>query len=391
VGSAVASPAEKELQKGMRGRFAGHCACNGGARWYFCNWGETLRQLQVRFPSWGMREDESQLAWLKQGADVEQESMNSFERRIATLAGEGLRSRELRVMQVNIGLKCNQQCAHCHLSASPYRTETMQWSVMELVLRAANEAGAELVDITGGSPELNPHFRRFVEALRAHGHKVKVRTNLTVLLEPGMEDIPQFYRDNQVHLVASLPCYTEENVRVQRGGGVYSKSVEVLKRLNALGYGSDADKELDLVYNPTGPFLPSDQASLEADYKRELDQKFDISFSHLITITNMPIGRFLAYLKKKRREGKYMELLEESFNRDTIEGLMCRYQISVGWDGTIYDCDFNLALGFSVNHGAPTHIRDFDAGALAERRIVTGDHCFGCTAGRGSSCSGALA
>jgi len=347
--------------------------------------------LQVRFPSWGMREDESQLAWLKQGADVEQESMNSFERRIATLAGEGLRSRELRVMQVNIGLKCNQQCAHCHLSASPYRTETMQWSVMELVLRAANEAGAELVDITGGSPELNPHFRRFVEALRAHGHKVKVRTNLTVLLEPGMEDIPQFYRDNQVHLVASLPCYTEENVRVQRGGGVYSKSVEVLKRLNALGYGSDADKELDLVYNPTGPFLPSDQASLEADYKRELDQKFDISFSHLITITNMPIGRFLAYLKKKRREGKYMELLEESFNRDTIEGLMCRYQISVGWDGTIYDCDFNLALGFSVNHGAPTHIRDFDAGALAERRIVTGDHCFGCTAGRGSSCSGALA
>lgn len=317
--------------------------------------------------------------------------MNDFEGRIALVTGDGLRSCGLKTMQVNLGLKCNQRCVHCHVSASPERTETMEWPVMELILRAAGMARTELVDLTGGSPELNPHLRRFISALGEQGHRVQVRTNLTVLLEPGMEDLPEFHRENQVQLVASLPCYSEENVCSQRGDGVYEKSIEAIRRLNALGYGSDPGLVLNLVYNPAGPFLPPEQTSLEKDYKRELGDRFGVTFSHLIAITNMPIGRFLTCLERENQQEEYARLLRESFNPQTVEGLMCRYQISIGWDGTIYDCDFNLALGYSVDHGAPTHIRDFDTAALAKRRIVTGDHCFGCTAGSGSSCSGALA
>jgi radical SAM/Cys-rich protein len=316
--------------------------------------------------------------------------MNDFEKQVDRIGGDGLRSFHLEILQVNLGLKCNQKCHHCHLEASPQRREMMDWSIMERVLEAAKETQCQLVDLTGGAPELNPHFSRFVTRLRQDGHPVQVRTNLTVLQEPGMKDMPEFFRDHQVQLAASLPCYLEENVCAQRGKGVYEKSIAAIRRLNNLGYGSDPGLPLNLVYNPGGPFLPPPQAALEADYRRELKERFGIAFTRLLTITNTPLGRFRAELVRQNQEGGYLQLLRTSFNPQTIAGLMCRHQISVGWDGTLYDCDFNMALGLPVNHGAPDHIRSFRLTDLMMRRIVTGDHCFACTAGAGSSCGGAL-
>jgi radical SAM/Cys-rich protein len=316
--------------------------------------------------------------------------MNDFERQIVRISSDGLHSVNIETLQVNLGLLCNQRCTHCHLEASPQRTEMMQWPTMQLVLEAAKSARCQLVDLTGGTPELNPRFRRFVATLRQGGHPVQVRTNLTVLLEPGMEELPEFFRDHEVQLVASLPCYLEENVCAQRGKGVYEKSIAAIKRLNAGGYGSRPELPLDLVYNPGGPFLPPSQPSLEEDYRRELGQRFNITFTRLLTITNMPLGRFQTELIRKKGEEDYMHLLRESFNPHTVKGLMCCHQLSVGWDGTLYDCDFNLALGLPVNHGAPDHIRSFSPKELRTRRVVTGEHCFACTAGAGSSCGGAL-
>jgi radical SAM/Cys-rich protein len=266
----------------------------------------------------------------------------------------------------------------------------MEWPTMQLVLEVARSLGCQLIDLTGGAPELNHHFRRFVDALCKDGHAVQVRTNLTLLSEPQWREIPEFFRAHQVQLVASLPCYLEENVRAQRGKGVYEKGIEAIRRLNALGYGSEPNLPLNLVYNPGGPFLPPPQSALEDDYRRELRSRFGISFTHLFTITNMPLGRFRAELSRQNLEQDYLHLLRESFNQQTVAGLMCRHQISVGWDGTLYDCDFNLALGLPVNHGAPDHVQSFRPSALMKRRIVTGEHCFACTAGSGSSCGGAL-
>jgi len=316
--------------------------------------------------------------------------VNEFEKQIAEISGGGLHSLNIETLQVNLGLLCNQQCSHCHLEASPQRDEIMGWDVMELILEAARSARCQLVDLTGGAPELNPHFRYFVEALRREGHQVKVRTNLTVLLKPGMEEFPEFFRDHQVQLVASLPCYLEENVCAQRGKGVYEKSIAAIKQLNTLGYGSNPELPLSLIYNPGGPFLPPPQSALEEDYRRELGQRFNITFTRLLTITNMPLGRFRTDLIGKKGEKDYMHLLRESFNPDTVKGLMCCHQLSVGWDGTLYDCDFNLALGLPVNHGVPDHISSFRPEELRKRRVVTGEHCFACTAGAGSSCGGAL-
>ena len=219
--------------------------------------------------------------------------MNDFEKQVESISADGLQSLEIVTLQVNTGLRCNQMCRHCHVAASPKRPELMEWSTMELVLEAATEIGSRLVDLTGGAPELNPDFQRFVKALRERGHAVQVRTNLTVLMEPGMETMPDLLREHQVQPVASMPCYLEENVREQRGEGVYEKSIEAIRRLNALGYGSDPQLPLDLVYNPGGPFLPPEQSALEADYKRELGSRFGVTFSHLLTIANLPIGRFL--------------------------------------------------------------------------------------------------
>ncbi|MBS3919811.1 MAG: arsenosugar biosynthesis radical SAM protein ArsS [Deltaproteobacteria bacterium] len=316
--------------------------------------------------------------------------MNDFEKQIAEGGREGLHSLKVETLQVNLGLRCFQQCNHCHIEASPQRKEMMEWSTMQLVLEAAKKVECQLVDLTGGAPEINPYFRRFVAALCQEGHAVQVRTNLTVLLEPHMGEMPEFLRKHKVRLVASMPCYLEENVRAQRGPGAYEKSVAAIRILNGLGYGSDPGLPLNLVYNPGGPFLPPPQSALEEDYRRELGQRFGIGFSHLLTITNMPLGRFRNELDRQNQRESYLRLLRQSFNPQTVSGLMCRNQLSVGWDGTLYDCDFNLALGLSVNHGAPDHIENFKPEDLRMRRIVTGDHCFGCTAGAGSSCGGAL-
>ncbi len=316
--------------------------------------------------------------------------MNQFELTLNAPANLGLQSTGIEIVQVNVGFRCNQRCSHCHLRASPDRTEIMDWSTMESIIEAADNIDNPLLDLTGGAPELNPHFTRFVEALRERDYRVQVRTNLTVFSKQGLENMPGFYRDNEVELVASLPCYMEEKVCAQRGEGTYGKSIEGLRMLNSLGYGSEPRLKLNLVYNPGGPFLPPAQSVLEADYRGELDERFGIKFTNLLTITNMPLGRFQDELRRLDREKEYLELLRDSFNPLTANGLMCRRQISIGWDGTIYDCDFNLALGLPTDHGAPNHIRHFDALLLQRRRIVTGEHCFGCTAGRGSSCGGAL-
>jgi len=316
--------------------------------------------------------------------------MNAFDRKIEEVTGSHLSSRGIEIIQVNVGLRCNNLCAHCHLQAAPERTEAMDWPTMQLILGVAHRVRPTSVDITGGAPELNPLLCRFIRALREDGQRVQVRTNLTVLLEPEMSAMMRFYADAGVRLAASLPCYLKREVDAQRGEGVFERSIEALMRLNAIGYGSSPKLELDLVFNPEGAFLPPEQSSLEAEYREELRENFGIAFDGVLTITNMPIGRFLQQLRRDGKERKYEELLRESFNPQTVEGLMCRHQIEVGWDGMVYDCDFNLALGIPIDYGAPPHIRDFDAPRLSMRRVVTGDHCFGCTAGHGSSCGGAL-
>ena len=299
-------------------------------------------------------------------------------------------SGRIETVQVNIGLKCNLICRHCHVSSSPRREERMDWDTMEAVLRLAQDLSAEVVDITGGAPEMHPEFKRFVLAARSQGHEVIVRTNLTILLENGYEDFSEFFRDHKIHLIASLPCYLEENVDGQRGEGVYKASIEALQGLNALGYGIDPELRLDLVYNTLGPQLPPDQVALEDDYRRELADRFGIRFTRLYTITNSPIGRFRGDLRRGNQLEKYLNLLRGAFNAATVEPLMCRHQISVRWDGTLFDCDFNLAIHTPVGLDGARNVRDVHPEELLDRRIVTGDHCYACTAGAGSSCGGAL-
>jgi radical SAM/Cys-rich protein len=316
--------------------------------------------------------------------------MNPFEERVFFQGKEGLFSDRIDVIQVNVGLQCNQTCTHCHLKASPQRDETMEWSTMEKVLGIALAVDPEMVDITGGAPEQNPFLEDFVAALSDGGLTVQLRTNLTALARPENMKLVELFRRREVRLVGSLPCYLEEKVRKQRGEGVYEESIKALRHLNQQGYGVESGLPLNLVYNPGGAFLPGDQSALEEDYRRELGGRFGITFSNLLTIANMPIGRFLEILEEKGRYEKYMTLLEENFNRETVPGLMCLSQVNVGWDGRLYDCDFNLALGLAIDHGAPDHIDRWDFDLLEKRRIVTGRHCFGCTAGSGSSCGGAL-
>lgn len=322
--------------------------------------------------------------------DTKRGQMNDFERSIAAVGEPELRSAAISVFQVNLGLRCNLACLHCHVSASPKRKEEMDWETMQLVMAAARRTQCSSFDLTGGAPELHPHFRRFVRALRVENAKVMVRTNLTALLEPGLETMPEFLRDQRVALVASLPCYLEENVDRQRGAHAHAGSITALRRLNELGYAVDPELPLDLVYNPAGPSLPPEHSGLEAAYRRELGERYGLRFSRLLTITNMPIGRFRQRLQAQGEMDAYVDLLKSSINTRTLAGLMCRHQVSVSWEGTLFDCDFNLALGMSVDHGAPNHIRDFDPSVHARRRVVTGDHCFGCTAGCGSSCGGSL-
>jgi radical SAM/Cys-rich protein len=315
---------------------------------------------------------------------------DTFSRRVERVSEQLLRACSLDTIQVNVGLTCNLACRHCHVEASPKRTEQMNWETMLLVIDAAKRGGARTIDITGGEPAMNPHFRRFVALARSSEFEVIVRTDLTIMLEDGYRDLPEFLAAQRVHVIASLPCYLPDNVNRQRGLGVYERSIEAIRALNALGYGIDTHLSLDLVYNPLGPSLPPPQAGLEADYRRELQARFGIQFTRLITITNMLIGRFRRDLERDGRAAAYEQLLRERFNPDTIGPLMCRRQVHVSWDGALHDCDFNYALGLRTNSHSPAHIRDFDPALLLQRRIRTASHCFGCTAGNGSSCGGAL-
>ena len=295
-------------------------------------------------------------------------------------------------LQVNLGYRCNLSCVHCHVNAGPTRTEMMSAETIDLVLAVAEEFSVHTLDVTGGAPELNPHFKRLVTEARRMGLKVIDRCNLTVLLEPGQEGLTEFLAEQGVDVTASLPCYLEENVEQQRGKGVYADSIEAIRRLNALGYGSQPQLQLNLVYNPVGPVLPPPQKALEADYKRELGERYGIVFNQLFTITNMPISRFGAVLLSQGQYTDYMGLLRNSFSAANLEGLMCKSLLSVDWQGHVYDCDFNQMLELPIlASDSRLHLRDLlHSGGMSGRGIVTGEHCYGCTAGQGSSCGGAL-
>jgi len=302
----------------------------------------------------------------------------------------------LTTLQVNLGYKCNQACLHCHVNAGPARTELMSSETVEVVLDYLRAGPVSTLDITGGAPELNPNFRALVARSRALGVKVIDRCNLTVLEEPGYEDLAEFLALHAVEIVASLPCYLEENVDRQRGAGVFGTSIRALKRLNALGYGSAPGLRLSLVYNPQGPSLPPPQAALEGDYRKHLSERFGIEFDQLLTLANMPIQRFGSTLVSKGQFDGYMDLLRGAHRASNLESVMCRNLISVDWEGYVYDCDFNQMLGLPLKvrqrkNGGRSHLSDLIGRDLTGSAVQVRDHCYGCTAGQGSSCGGALA
>ena len=318
-------------------------------------------------------------------------SIHPFDERLAQSGLDPLRATSLSVFQINVGKLCNQTCRHCHVDAGPDRAEMMSRETAELCLQAVARTDIPTVDITGGAPELNPNFRWLVERARELGRHVIDRCNLSVLLLPSQSDLALFLAEHQVEVIASLPYYRAPQTDAQRGEGVFEKSIEGLKLLNGAGYGREGSGlVLNLVYNPVGAFLPPKQDAIEAQFRRELGTRHGIVFNHLYTITNMPISRFLEFLIESGNYDAYMERLANAFNPPAASGVMCRSMISIGWDGTLYDCDFNQMLDLPVGHGAPRHVRDFDSGLLASRRIVTRNHCYGCTAGAGSSCGGAV-
>ena len=320
---------------------------------------------------------------------------NGFKPFQETMSAAGLhplRSTGIRVFQINVGKLCNQACAHCHVDAGPDRRESMTQETAELCISALEGTDIPAVDITGGAPELSPVFRRLVERATALGRKVSDRCNLSVLLLPSQADLGEFLARHRVEVIASLPYYRAAQTDAQRGEGVFGRSLEALRRLNGLGYGRPGSGlVLDLVYNPVGAFLPPRQEEIEARFKREMERHHGIVFNHLYTITNMPISRFLEFLLRTGNYEGYMERLANAFNPAAAAGVMCRHTLSVGWDGTLHDCDFNQMLELTTGFGAPAHIRDFDPGKLTSRRIVTNNHCYGCTAGTGSSCGGSIA
>ncbi|MEX0704752.1 MAG: arsenosugar biosynthesis radical SAM (seleno)protein ArsS [Planctomycetales bacterium] len=305
-----------------------------------------------------------------------------------------LRAAGIEVLQVNVGKLCNQTCRHCHVDAGPDRRESMTAEIVQACLDLLAATDIPVLDVTGGAPEMNLDFRRLVSEARRLDRHVIDRCNLTILLAPGFDDLPEFLAAQRVEIVASLPCYLEQNTDAQRGAGVYRRSIEALRRLNGLGYGREGgDLVLTLVYNPVGPSLPPDQRQLEADYRRELRARHGIEFTRLYTITNMPISRFLEDLLEHGNYERYMGKLVEAFNPAAAAGVMCRTMLSVDWQGRLFDCDFNQMLELELAPGLPRNVRELDAAALerlARRRIVTGRHCFGCTAGAGSSCRGIL-
>ncbi|MBI4664745.1 MAG: arsenosugar biosynthesis radical SAM protein ArsS [Verrucomicrobia bacterium] len=313
--------------------------------------------------------------------------MNPFEERLAR-HGLELRRSAFQTLQINVGRKCNQACRHCHVDAAPWRTEMIDQETASRIGEWVLRNRPPVVDITGGAPELSEHFRFLVETARAAGSQVIDRNNLTILEMPGFEDLPEYLALHRVEIIASLPCYSEENVNRQRGQGVFEKSISALRKLNAAGYGTRLP--LHLVYNPLGPKLPPPQGELEGDYKEALRREFGIVFNRLLTLTNQPIARFADDLRKRGQWDEYLELLANSFNPSTVEGLMCRTTLSVGYRGEVYDCDFNQMQEMQLRNGRPLYLWDITPELLNGQRIQTDFHCFACTAGCGSSCTGAL-
>ena len=315
-----------------------------------------------------------------------------FEEALEASGLHPLQATHIEFFQINVGKLCNQTCRHCHVDAGPDRTEVMTRATAELCMEKLAATDIPTVDITGGAPELNPNFRYLVTESKRLGRHVMDRCNLTILTVSSQENLADFLAGHQVEIVASLPYFTAEQTDAQRGEKVFEKSIRAIEMLNRLGYGRpDTGLVLDLVYNPVGAFLPPEQHAIEADFRRELKNRWGVVFNNLYTITNMPISRFLEFLIQSGNYDRYMNKLIGAYNPQAAAGVMCRSLLSIGWDGSLYDCDFNQMIGLTVNHGAPTHIRDFDYAALKQRRIVTGQHCFGCTAGAGSSCGGATA
>jgi radical SAM/Cys-rich protein len=303
-----------------------------------------------------------------------------------------LRRAKTEVLQINVGKLCNQTCTHCHVNAGPARKEIMSRETIDRIVDWLARTDLPVVDITGGAPELVPDFRHLVERIKSlsPARHIKDRCNLTVFFEPGQEDLPAFLARHRVEVVASLPCYSRENVDEQRGEGVFEKSIRALQILNGLGYGIDPDLPLHLVYNPVGTALPGPQAELERDYHHELETQFGLRFSRLYTITNMPIARYASFLRSIGEYDRYLGRLRDAFNPATVENLMCRSTLNIGWHGEVYDCDFNQMLDLQWRDDRPLYLWDLDPAALENHSIRTGEHCLGCTAGAGSSCSGAV-
>jgi radical SAM/Cys-rich protein len=300
-----------------------------------------------------------------------------------------LKPTKIEILQINVGKLCNQVCRHCHVDAGPDRKEIMTRETMEQCLAALENSDIHTVDLTGGAPELNPNFRWFVEQVSKMQRQIIVRCNLTIILaNPKFHDLPAFFKKHKVNVVSSLPHFTSRRTDSQRGEGVFDKSIKALKRLNAVGYGIDPELKLDLVFNPSGAILPGDQRTLEQEFKRKLHDRHDVVFNNLFAITNLPVSRFLDYLLASENYGEYMNELADAYNPLAARGVMCRNMINVGWDGYLYDCDFNQMLALKVNI-AKSHISNFDVTALTSREIVVNNHCYGCTAGSGSSCGGA--
>ena len=319
--------------------------------------------------------------------------MNNFRNTVLSVNRSYSRRVGLEILQANVGNRCNQRCSHCHMDAGPGGDRIMQREVMNGIIRFLSKKRSLLtLDITGGAPELNPDFKYLVREADPFVKEILVRTNLTVLLLPEIAGLVEFCRGHKIHLISSMPCYTQENVDRQRGNGIFNKSVKALKILNNLGYGTEDSLQLDLVYNPGGAFLPGEQAILENDYKKVMKERFGIVFNTLLAITNAPIKRFETYLKANGNFNEYMSLLMDNFNKDIAGNIMCRNLLSVGWDGALYDCDFNQALGLSLKgrSGKPLNIQSLDSNSLEGNDILFEDHCYSCTAGKGSSCGGAL-
>jgi radical SAM/Cys-rich protein len=326
----------------------------------------------------------------RNGTSIFPKSPIGFDEKLAK-HGLELRSAAIDTLQVNVGKLCNQACKHCHVDASPTRTEIMSVETIEACLDVLRKYKIPTLDITGGAPELNRNFRYLVTEAGKTGAKVMVRHNLTVMFEPDQQDLPEFFAENAVEVVSSLPYFLQQQTDAQRGSGVFDKSIEAIKKLNAVGYGiENSNLVLNLVYNPVGAFLPPPQTAIEADFKRELAKRFDLHFNNLYTITNMPIARFLDYLRRSNNEERYLTRLVNAFNPATVSGLMCRNLISIDWTGRLFDCDFNQMLEITVDDDLPQTIFDFEPEKFADRKIKTAAHCFGCTAGSGSSCGGSV-